>query len=97
MPEGEAMTEIKTVLVVDDELGVRESLKLVLIDEYKVLFAETGKEALEVFNNNPIDVVLLDILLPDTNGIDLIGTFKELDPGVEIIMITAVNTTESAV
>ena len=86
-----------TVLVVDDELGVRESLKLVLMDEYNVLFAETGEGALEVFNANPVDVILLDILLPDSNGIDLIEKFKELDPSAEIIMITAVNTTESAV
>ena len=91
------MMENITVLVVDDELGVRESLKLVLVDEYRVLFAETGEEALKIFNSNPVDVILLDILLPDANGIDLIESFKELDPSVEIIMITAVNTTESAV
>jgi DNA-binding NtrC family response regulator len=91
------MSEKISVLVVDDELGVRESLKLVLMDEYRVLFAETGKEALEVFNANPVEVILLDILLPDVNGIDLIERFKELDPNVEVIMITAVNTTESAV
>lgn len=86
-----------TVLVVDDELGVRESLNMVLKDEYNVILAESGKEALEFFNANTVNVILLDILLPDASGIDLIEKFKELDPKVEIIMITAVNTTESAV
>ncbi len=79
-----------TVLVVDDEKGVRQSFKMLLKDEYSVLLAGTGQESIEVFTKNPVDLVLLDILLPDANGIELLQKFKETDPNVEVIMVTAV-------
>ena len=86
-----------TILVVDDEKGVRQSFNMLLKDEYSVLLAGTGQESIEVFTKKPVDLVLLDILLPDTNGIELLQIFKETDPHVEIIMVTAVNETKTAV
>ena len=86
-----------TVLVVDDEFGVLQSFKMVLKDEFKVLLAATGAEALDIYNKNPVDLILLDILLPDSNGLDLLEKLKELDSNIEIIMITAVNDIQSAV
>jgi len=85
------------ILVVDDELGVRESFRMVLKDKYNVLLAGTGKEALDIFTKNTIDLVLLDIRLPDTDGLNLLEKIKGLDPKVEIIMVTAVNEVQSAV
>lgn len=85
------------VLVVDDEFGVLQSFKMVLKDDFKVLLAATGAEALDLFNQNAIDLILLDILLPDNNGLDLLEKFKELDLNIEVIMITAVKDIQTAV
>ena len=86
-----------TVLVVDDELGVRQSFNMMLKGGYHILFAETGREAIEVFEKNFVDLVLLDINLPDINGIDLLERFMETDPNTAIIMVTAVNDVQTAV
>ena len=85
------------ILVVDDEFGVLQSFKMVLKDEFNVLLAATGTEALDIYNSNAVDLILLDILLPDSNGLDLLEKFKELDSNIEIIMITAVKDIQSAV
>jgi DNA-binding response OmpR family regulator len=54
-----------TILVVDDEHGVRQSFNMVLKDEFKVLLAGSGNEAIDIFSKNAVDLILLDILLPD--------------------------------
>ncbi|MBW1690481.1 MAG: hypothetical protein DRG87_13015 [Deltaproteobacteria bacterium] len=86
-----------TILVVDDEQGVRQSFHMVLKDEFEVLLAETGNQAIDIFTNNTVDVILLDILLPDINGIELLERLKDMDPNTEIIMITAVKDIQTAV
>ncbi|MGA8181788.1 MAG: sigma-54 dependent transcriptional regulator [Desulfobacterales bacterium] len=86
-----------TILVVDDENGVRESFNMVLKDDYHVLLAGTGQEAMDIFKKNSIDLILLDILLPDVNGLDLLLKLVETDPNSEIIMVTAVNEIQTAV
>jgi DNA-binding NtrC family response regulator len=86
-----------TVLVVDDERGVRESFKMVLQDSFHVLVSETGKEAMDVFSKSAVDLILLDILLPDIDGIELLKQMKEMDPNTEIIMVTAVKEVQTAV
>ncbi|MGD9320237.1 MAG: sigma-54 dependent transcriptional regulator, partial [Desulfobacteraceae bacterium] len=91
------MDKRPTILVVDDEYGVRQSFNMVLKDEYTVLLTGTGEEAIDIFTKSPVDLILLDILLPDINGIDLLEKFKELDPNTEIIMVTAVKEIQTAV
>lgn len=91
------MTKKGTILVVDDEHGVRQSFNLVLKDEYHVLMAGTGKEAIDMFTKKAVDLILLDILLPDSYGLDLLAKLKKTDPHTEIIMVTAVNEIHSAV
>jgi DNA-binding NtrC family response regulator len=91
------MDKRPTILVVDDEYGVRQSFNMVLKDEYTVLLTGTGEEAIDIFTKSPVDLILLDILLPDINGIDLLEKFKELDPNIEIIMVTAVKEIQTAV
>ncbi len=91
------VSDKKSILVVDDEYGVRESFNLVLSDDYEVFLAESGKEAIEIFTKNTIDLILLDIMLPQVSGLDLLKHFKDLDPDVEIIMVSAVKDVETAV
>jgi DNA-binding NtrC family response regulator len=86
-----------TILVVDDERGVRQSFNMILKDDYLVLLASTGKEALAMVEQNAVDLVLLDILLPDSNGLDLLQQLKETDPNIEVIMVTAVKEIQTAV
>jgi class 3 adenylate cyclase len=86
-----------TVLVVDDELGVRQSFNMMLKSGYHILLAETGSEAIDIFENNFVDMILLDINLPDINGIDLLERFMETQPTTAVIMVTAVNDVQTAV
>lgn len=91
------MNKKATVLVIDDEIGVRESFKMLLKDTYNVLFAASGEEALDVFTKNSVDLILLDILLPDVDGLQLLKELKTMDPETEVIMVTAVREIQSAV
>ena len=91
------MKKKDTILVVDDENGVRQSFNMVLKDDYHVLLAGTGQEALDIFKKNSVDLILLDILLPDINGLELLEKLVETDPNTEIIMVTAVNEVQTAV
>ena len=91
------MEKQATILVVDDENGIRQSFKVLFKDSYHVLLAETGKEAIELLTKNSVDLILLDILLPDVNGLDLLEKLKALDPNPEVIMITAVKDVQTAV
>jgi DNA-binding NtrC family response regulator len=91
------MDKPATILVVDDENGIRQSFKMVLKDRFHVLLAENGKEAEDLLTKNPVDLILLDIVLPDINGLDLLERLKALDPNPEVIMVTAVKEIQSAV
>ena len=86
-----------TILVVDDENGIRQSFKVLFKDSYHVLVAETGKEAIDLLTGNSVDLILLDILLPDVNGLDLMEKLKVIDPSPEVIMVTAVKDVQTAV
>ena len=86
-----------SILVVDDEYGVLQSFKIVLGSEHNIFLAETGEKAIKTFSENAIDLILLDIILPDSNGIDLLKKFKETDPDTEVIMVTAVKEVKTAV
>lgn len=91
------MDKRPTILVIDDEHGVRQSFKMVLKDHCQVLLAGSGKEAMDLFTKNSVDLVLLDILLPDIDGLQLLEKIRGIDPHVEIIMVTAVKEIASAV
>ncbi|MBW2027935.1 MAG: sigma-54-dependent Fis family transcriptional regulator [Deltaproteobacteria bacterium] len=91
------MHDKPTILVVDDEPGVRQSFNIVLKDKYKVFLAGTGEEAIDLLSRKSIGLALLDIRLPDLDGIELLGKLKEIDPNCEIIMVTAVKEIKTAV
>lgn len=79
----------KKALVVDDESIIRLSLKRFLEDEgLYALTASTGIDALKKIEENQPDIVILDIQLPDTNGLSLLQTIKEMNPSITVIMIT---------
>lgn len=82
------MSEQSTVLVVDDEVGPRESLRAILKPDYQVLVAAEGEQALRVVAQQPIDVVLLDLRMPGLSGIQVLERIKELDPSIEVIVVT---------
>src|SRR3972149_5162285 len=85
------------VLVVDDDPGLRESFRLILDDHCDVLDVADGTGALEPLRSCQVDLVLLDIRLPDIDGIELLERIKALDEQVEVILVTAVQTVRTAV
>ena len=79
-----------SILVVDDEPEIREGLQLLLGSEgYEVTLADCAETALARLDERPFDVLLLDVSLPDRNGIDLLKDIRGRDPSVSIILITA--------
>ncbi|MGA2747978.1 MAG: response regulator [Verrucomicrobiota bacterium] len=79
----------KTILVVDDDSQIRDSLRKVLREEgYGVVLAADGREGVERFNKDRIDLLLLDVNLPDMSGWDVFGSVISLDPFVPILIIT---------
>jgi len=81
---------IMKLLVVDDDLNIQRLYKEELEEEgYEVIIATTGKEALEIFAKEKFDIVTLDILMPDIDGISLLRKMKEQRPNIPIIMSTA--------
>ena len=77
------------VLIIDDEAGIRSILKDVLQDEnYNVFLAEDGYKGLDMLNTEPIDLVILDVWLPNMGGIEVLKRIKEEYRDVEVIMIS---------
>jgi putative two-component system response regulator len=85
------------VLVVDDELGPRESLRMILRPAYDVVTAADGSEALELLRTAPVDLVTLDLNMPGLQGEELMRVIRREFPGVELIVITGYGSVESAV
>jgi DNA-binding NtrC family response regulator len=86
------------VLIIDDEEEIRESLQTLLeLEGYEVETAANGEQGLSKLEERPFDLVLLDLALPDRNGIELLPEIRGLDPQISVIMITAYGTVEDAV
>ncbi|MEM0266044.1 MAG: response regulator [Archaeoglobaceae archaeon] len=79
---------MKSVMIVDDETAMREILKIMLKD-YKVVEASNGREAVEKYEKEKPDIVLMDIMMPVMGGIDAIREIKKINPKAKIIAITA--------
>ena len=86
----------QTVLVIDDETGPRDALKVILRTFCNVRSAENAKAALEVLGQEPIDVITLDQKLPDRHGLDLLKDIKHHRPDVEVIIVTGYGSLKSA-
>jgi DNA-binding NtrC family response regulator len=86
-----------SILVVDDESEIREGLELLLKSEgYQVSSAETAQSGLSQLEERPFDLLLLDVSLPDRNGIDMLKDIHRHDPHLPIVLITAYGSIEMA-
>jgi DNA-binding NtrC family response regulator len=101
MPESEppAVTPADvTLLVVDDEQSNLTSLKKIFEREkLRVFTAESAKAALEVARRHQVQVVLTDLMMPGTNGVELLRALREVSPDTEVVLMTAYGTVETAV
>jgi DNA-binding NtrC family response regulator len=90
MPKG-------SILVVDDEIEIREGLEALLTSEsFEVTLAETGEAGLQRLEDRPFDLMLLDVSLPDRNGLELLREIRRRDPQLSIILITAYGSIDMA-
>ncbi len=87
----------QTILVVDDELGPRESLKTIFAKKYDVELAENCAQAMEKLSARKIDLILLDVILPDRSGIDLLQDIQEQHPHIPVVMISATSSLRTVV
>ena len=85
------------ILVVDDEMGPRESLKMILNPYYNVLTADRGGQAVEMLKQYPIDLVTLDLKMPGFTGINVLEKVKQHDPDIEAIIITGYGSLDTAI
>jgi len=83
------------LLVVDDEEGPRQSLRVIFKDDYEILMASDGPTAIELAQNNNIDVAVLDIRMAGMSGIEVLERLKYVDPTIEAVMMTAFETTDT--
>ncbi len=76
------------ILVVDDEQGPREAMRMILKDTYEVFVEDNPSKAMERVKSGEIDIVALDIKMPNINGLELLENIKKTSPDVEVFLIT---------
>jgi putative nucleotidyltransferase with HDIG domain len=84
------------ILIIDDELAPRESLRMVLKDKYVVSTASGAQEGLDILAHDPVDLVVLDIRMPEMDGITALKEIKKRHPDIEVILLTAYASLETA-
>src|SRR5438128_11253069 len=87
----------KTVLIVDDDEGMRDTLTAILQREYRVLRFSSGEASLPILNREDVDLMLLDVRLPGISGFEVLRIVNDNYALIEFIMITAVSDVETAV
>jgi signal transduction histidine kinase len=96
VPDGDVSSgPRRTLLVVDDEDGPRHSLNMVFKEDYQVLLAASGDEAIELASHHSIDAAILDIRMRGMSGIDLLQRLKVMDPSIEVVMLTGYESIET--
>jgi signal transduction histidine kinase len=91
------MQEQVNLLIVDDERGPMESLRMIFKPFYNVFTACGGPEALELLEEQPIDVVTLDLKMPGMSGIEVMERIKSRDPDIEVVIVTGYSSLETAI
>jgi len=84
-----------TLLIVDDEEGARQSLRVIFKDDYQILMAGDGASAVKLAQNNKIEAAVLDIRMAGMSGIEVLERLKYVDPDIEVVMMTAFETTDT--
>ncbi len=87
----------RTILIAEDEEKMRRILEVNLQDQYRVLLAKDGEEALRLFKENEIHLLVTDLKMPERDGLSLLHEVKRLSPEIPVILITAYGSIESAV
>ena len=86
----------RTLLIVDDEEGPRQSLRLIFEDRYNVLLASNGAEALDLARQHPVDAAVVDLRMAGMSGIEVLRRLKALDAKLEVTILTAFAALETA-
>ncbi len=86
----------QSILVIDDERGPRESLRILLKNDYQVFCADSVDWGLQMLAQNPPDAIIMDIRMPGVNGIEGLRRIRQIDPNVSVIMLTGFGTLETA-
>lgn len=94
---GDPEREKATLLVVDDEKGPRESLRMILSPQHRVLVAEDGAQALALLAEHSVDAITVDLNMPGMKGDVLVRRVRKQHPQVEVIVITGYSSVETAV
>jgi DNA-binding NtrC family response regulator len=89
------MVPKRSVLVVDDESGVREAIRIILKPQYTIYTAADGNEALQCIQKNKIDIVTLDLKMPGLSGFEVLQQIKKSDADIEVIVISAYGTPQN--
>lgn len=86
------------ILVVDDDRSIHKSMEMILRDNYDLMFMEDARKALELifFNGEPFDLILLDIVMPTMDGIELLKRIREINLWIPVMIITAYSSHERA-
>ncbi|MEK6656150.1 MAG: sigma-54 dependent transcriptional regulator [Nitrospirota bacterium] len=90
-------SQVKKILIVDDEKNIRDSIGLILSNTYEPLYAASGEEAIKIYQEERPYLVLLDIIMPDADGLAVLEKLKEIDRSVIVIMVTAVTVLSTAI
>mgnify|MGYP000300604915 CR=1 FL=1 len=88
--------KLGTVIVIDDNANIRESIKMILEDECRLQFFDNGITAIEYIKDTRPDIVITDISMPRMNGIEVLRKIKEIDKSIQVIMLTGYASVESA-
>ena len=84
------------ILVVDDDEAIRDALKEILEDDYDISCADSGSQALLKTRSHEFDLVFLDIVMPEMDGIETLRQIKQIDPDLDVIMVSAVDRAQEA-
>ena len=84
------------LMLIDDEYGVRESIKMVFGKQYHLLEADSVEAAMPMVQEARPDVILLDVMMPRTDGLEMLQRIKAIHAGCEVIMLTGVNSQQLA-
>ncbi len=85
------------ILIIDDDAGYLEQVEKILSREFEVLKAVNGSKGLEIVSNERVDLVLLDLYLPDMSGIEVLKKIRSIEPFLPVLIITEYPDYETAV
>jgi putative two-component system response regulator len=93
----ETKAGVPNILIADDEIGPRESLRMILKPTYNIFSVENGYAAIQMIQQTEIDIVTLDLKMPGISGIDTLKEIRVIDPEVMVIIVTGFGTLKSAI